>query len=59
MLDKKELNVMELNTVAGGNIFDEIGDFFEDAADAVVDGVEDAVDAVGDGSERMLKNVAA
>lgn len=32
MLDKKELNVMELNNVSGGNWLNEVGDFFEDVA---------------------------
>jgi len=41
MMDKKELNVMQLDTVAGGNWLSEIGDFFEDAADEVVDVVKD------------------
>ena len=41
MMDKKELNVMQLDTVAGGNWLSEIGDFFEDAADEVGDVVKD------------------
>ena len=41
MMDKKELSLMELGTVAGGNIFDDIGDFFEDTAKEVWDGIKD------------------
>ena len=54
MMDKKELNVMQLDTVAGGNWLSEIGDFFEDAADEVGDFFEDAADEVVD----VVKDIA-
>ena len=48
MMDKKELNVMQLDTVAGGNWLSEIGDFFEDAGDVIVNEVEDAAQSWAD-----------
>ncbi|SFA79349.1 hypothetical protein [Selenomonas ruminantium] len=48
MMDKKELNVMQLDTVAGGNWLSEIGDFFEDAGDVIVNDVEDAAQSWAD-----------
>ena len=54
MMEKKELNVMELDMVAGGSFWDDIGDFFEDAADEVGDFFEDAADEVVD----VVKDVA-
>ena len=44
MMEKKELNVMELDMVAGGSFWDDVGDFFEDAADEVVDVVKDVAE---------------
>ena len=51
MMEKKELNVVELDMVAGGSFWDDIGDFFEDAADEVVD-------VVTDGAEDIAKPMA-
>ena len=44
MMNKKELNVMELDMVAGGSFWDDVGDFFEDAAGEVVDVVKDVAE---------------
>jgi hypothetical protein len=41
------LSPEELAKISGGNIFDDIGDAFESAANAVADAVGSAVDAVG------------
>lgn len=55
MMDKKELSGMELDTVAGGNIFDDIGDFFEDAAETVWDGIKDVTNEAVDVTWKGMK----
>ncbi|MBE6102813.1 MAG: hypothetical protein E7200_12120 [Selenomonas ruminantium] len=46
MMDKKELNMMELDTVAGGSWVGDVVDFVEDTAKDVWDGVEDVTNEV-------------
>ncbi|SFA99026.1 MULTISPECIES: hypothetical protein [Selenomonas] len=41
MMDKKELNLMELDTVAGGNFFGDLLDEVENVVEDVWDGVKD------------------
>ena len=41
MMDKKELSLMELDTVAGGSWVGDVVDFVEDTAKDVWDGVKD------------------
>ena len=45
-MDKKELNMMELDTVAGGSWVGDVVDFVEDTAKDVWDGVEDVTNEV-------------
>ena len=41
MMDKKELNMMEMDMVAGGSWIGDVVDFVEDTAKDVWDGVKD------------------
>ena len=41
MMDKKELNMMEMNMVAGGSWIGDVVDFVEDTAKDVWNGVKD------------------
>ena len=41
MMDKKELNMMEMDMVAGGSWVGDVVDFVEDTAKDVWDGVKD------------------
>ena len=46
MMDKKELNMMEMNMVAGGSWIGDVVDFVEDTAKDVWNGVEDVTNEV-------------
>ena len=44
MLAGRKLNELELERVAGGSFWDDIGDFFEDAVDPIMDVAEEAAE---------------
>ena len=46
MMDKKELNMMEMDMVAGGSWVGDVVDFVEDTAKDVWNGVEDVTNEV-------------
>ena len=46
MMDKKELNMMEMDMVAGGSWIGDVVDFVEDTAKDVWNGVEDVTNEV-------------
>ena len=58
MLEKRELNQMDLDMVAGGNIFDDVWDGIKSVANPVADGVEDAAKTVIDGVAYVAKEIS-
>ena len=61
MMDKKELNMMEMNMVAGGSWIGDVVDFVEDTAKDVWNGVKDvtneAVEVTWKGMEMVYDAV--
>ncbi|WP_028130595.1 hypothetical protein [Selenomonas sp. AE3005] len=55
MLDKKELNSMELDMVAGGNIFEDFFDEVEDVVEDVWDGIKDVSSEVANATWKGMK----
>ena len=57
MMDKKELNMMEMNMVAGGSWIGDVVDFVEDTAKDVWDGVKDVTNEAVEVTWKGMKTV--
>ena len=57
MMDKRELNMMELDMVPGGSWIGDVVDFVEDVAEDVWDGSKDVVNEVVDVTWTSMKTV--
>ena len=57
MMDKKELSLMELDTVAGGSWVGDVVDFVEDTAKEVWDDVKDVTNKVVEVTWKGMKAV--
>ena len=57
MMDKKELNMMEMDMVAGGSWIGDVVDFVEDTAKDVWNGVEDVTNEVVEVTWKGMKLV--